>query len=1820
MAKHEQALRQPGIPLLKASLIRLRLFLIYIQYACVHSFTLLFMHPSKSFVALYDPKPNGMWQRSYVEHVAYRNRIRFASVTGFLTLLTATAATFAIAVVVLPGNGIEPALAATYTVNSNNNTDDGTCNAAHCSLVEAINAANSNAGADTITFSGSMTISPVSPLPQITDNNTTISGGGLVTLDGVGGSLSGLSLNADYITVKGLTITNFPSNGITFGTGADNLVIGGTAAGEANYLYKNTGSGIGTGSGSNNTISLNYIGQKADGSVSLNGAGGIAASSQTNLTVGGTTSAFSYIVDGMSCVSCTTLTVQSTVVGLTSTGLVGNAPRSGILVAGGSDITIGGAAAGTGNYIAGMGGNGIGINSSSSSVTIKGNTLGLKTDNVTAAQNSGHGIVAQESSGVVIDSNTIDNNTSNGIYIQNVTSGTNQITLNVIGVVPSTSAAAGNTSVGIGVQKGNGFVMSGNTIGRNGFGGMNINGLKNSLITGNFIGMNSSSVAIPNVGTGLTLDGDLTGTGVSNNALGRNFISGNTGNGLEVLPSAVGATAAYNYIGLSKDGTVAVPNGGDGVIVQGSATLDSNVISGNKGNGVTLNGTSAALVSNDIGVAADGVTAMPNLGVGVRVNGVASATSIGKVGQGNIISGNTLAGIALDTASNGVSIAYNYIGVSKDGSVAVSNGDRGVVVQGTSTSLTGNVISGNTSAQIDVTSGSASTSITDNFISTNPTGTTLIDGGDSIQLTGASSTTITGNVIGGTGSQAISLSSSTTGSSITDNLVGVGSGGSDISGTAETGIVVTDSDTQTIGTVEAGNTIANFVYGIVIDGSDAVSVRGNAIYNNSDSPIFLKNGANGGILAPTITSVSSSKVSGTAGGAGTVDVFQDSSGSQAKIYIGSATAADDGTWFLTGTFDTSLSTSATYTDSSGNTSLMGVFSSTDTTPPVSVATPSGGTFALPQTVVLTVTDDTDTSPIIYYTTDGYTPTTDSLVFSTNLTFNATTTLKFFAVDASGNTETVHTEGYVIQQKTSETFSPSNIAVKESGGTPIHPDCSTCTVTIEDTTPTFIGSIKKTFLDYIVRLVVFAVAADSTDQTALEKVFTKEKAIAIDPKDSSLGFWKITIPEEKKLSIGEYVVNIGLKDSDGNVVKPATKHLSLAVAPASPVVVSPQPLVYLKTPQFTGNALNDTEVVVYVFQDNVELAHCKASVVNDLSGTGSFSCSLPFDLKPGQYVAHVNTKDLTSGLSSTPTEVTFVVSKPKPAKDNVPFSLVPDQLSIQEFSTTTDNTPVFVGLAANDTEVILVIDGKHLFTAKLVNDPSGVGHWYGTTSYLAEGMHSVYAIVRANGVEVNRTDTLKFKIVTPTVTPLIISPKTNAHIILNANILYTVLGHSGDTVTLTLTGPATMSVQGTFSADPSGTGKVVFTFDKGLPLGTWTAVAVAMDAAGKTSEPSKSVVIRSVIPIVTTPTSTQPDTNTGNTNNTNNTNGEPTTNTNQEPVSNTNQEPSTNTNNTKEHPVSNTNQEPIANTNEQPVTNTNQEPVSNTNQEPSTNTNTTTNTNQEPTPTPGERTPLPEPPAAYVYPSADENFPVIKFNPEPITSDKQKKSVKENLQKYITSSIQILPVEQEENNSYLVTTTTVDHQPLLNVSKAIGLSGSGNLTKGINAVLRLFGFGELKQTDQVLIFRGTTIPFATVVLTIHSEPIVKIAQADADGRWTMTVPADTLPPGEHVAELQTQYAGVSSDQVEIARFVVVQQERLSNTTWLFIVNLAIVLVVLLAAIFMQLRKRTQLLQAAQNIHLPANSPWKSGSVTLPPSNEKKTNTPKGPDDLGDIMGI
>ena len=101
-----------------------------------------------------------------------------------------------------------------------------------------------------------------------------------------------------------------------------------------------------------------------------------------------------------------------------------------------------------------------------------------------------------------------------------------------------------------------------------------------------------------------------------------------------------------------------------------------------------------------------------------------------------------------------------------------------------------------------------------------------------------------------------------------------------------------------------------------------------------------------------------------------------------------------------------------------------IYSIVDTMAPQTSATPVGGTYYSQVDVTLAANEPA----VIYYTTDGSTPTTASAVYSGPISIQATTTLMFFAVDTAGNSEGVKTEIYSIV----DTMAPQTSATPVGG--------------------------------------------------------------------------------------------------------------------------------------------------------------------------------------------------------------------------------------------------------------------------------------------------------------------------------------------------------------------------------------------------------------------------------------------------------------------------------------------------------------------------------------------------------------------------------------------------------------------------------------------------------------------------------------------------------------------------------------------------------------------------------------------------------------------
>ncbi|MBI5454124.1 MAG: chitobiase/beta-hexosaminidase C-terminal domain-containing protein, partial [Deltaproteobacteria bacterium] len=83
--------------------------------------------------------------------------------------------------------------------------------------------------------------------------------------------------------------------------------------------------------------------------------------------------------------------------------------------------------------------------------------------------------------------------------------------------------------------------------------------------------------------------------------------------------------------------------------------------------------------------------------------------------------------------------------------------------------------------------------------------------------------------------------------------------------------------------------------------------------------------------------------------------------------------------------------------------------SADMAPPVITPSVAGGSYATSRRVSLSANE----TATIYYTTDGSTPTTASAVYATPIIVSSTGMLKYFGVDAWGNSSAVETQSYEI---------------------------------------------------------------------------------------------------------------------------------------------------------------------------------------------------------------------------------------------------------------------------------------------------------------------------------------------------------------------------------------------------------------------------------------------------------------------------------------------------------------------------------------------------------------------------------------------------------------------------------------------------------------------------------------------------------------------------------------------------------------------------------------------------------------------------------------
>ncbi|MFT3785566.1 MAG: right-handed parallel beta-helix repeat-containing protein [Tepidisphaeraceae bacterium] len=299
-------------------------------------------------------------------------------------------------------------------------------------------------------------------------------------------------------------------------------------------------------------------------------------------------------------------------------------------------------------------------------------------------------------------------------------------------------------------------------------------GSDGSTIEGNYIGVTPGVQAVANGGHGVEIRS-------ANNVVRGNVISNNTGGGIFITTdTADNNTIEGNRIGTSPNGVIAMPNFGPGVEltlgasgnrIGGNTVEKRNLISGNQGIGVSINGSTNlptsdnVVTGNWIGLAGNGVTAMGNTG-GIGVYGGTGNIIGGWTSEErNVIAASTFNGITLDQnrADNTV-IKGNYIGTTSDGlqarpnqqyAVSFSGGAKNAVLGGTNAGE-GNLIVGmGTSSTVHIVTGSNNIKVQGNQIGLLADNVTAVADTKAIEVDGAGSGIEIGGATAGAGNRIV---------------------------------------------------------------------------------------------------------------------------------------------------------------------------------------------------------------------------------------------------------------------------------------------------------------------------------------------------------------------------------------------------------------------------------------------------------------------------------------------------------------------------------------------------------------------------------------------------------------------------------------------------------------------------------------------------------------------------------------------------------------------------------------------------------------------------------------------------------------------------------------------------------------------------------------------------------------------------------------------------------------------------------------------------------------------------------------------------------
>jgi hypothetical protein len=371
----------------------------------------------------------------------------------------------------------------------------------------------------------------------------------------------------------------------------------------SNVISGNGGNGIGIYGASGNRIAMNNIGTDATGTFNRGNAkdGILLTRGASNNVIGGTVSA-------------------------------GNDPTAGTIVR-----------PPQGNLISGNGGSGVMITGGAAGNTLSANFIGTTADGNSALGNRHDGVAVVR--------------------------------------------ASGNSLIGCTLQD-QPFVYY-NVLSGNGGNGLRIVNSNDTTVQANFLGVGANNATVvANHGDGLLVSGSSQGTQVGGVIPLGNVISGNDQNGIEVAGRASGFTSFNTFGGVFAFGGAA-PNRRDGILITSSGgdnLIRTCIISGNEGNGIELGGraTGVQVTQTATGTNTSLNAPIPNGGDGIKIDGRAHDDAIGgfqpSVEPATTVSSNDRFGIEVTGHARDIAIFHADIGTSGLGTQPLPNTMGGIAI------------------------------------------------------------------------------------------------------------------------------------------------------------------------------------------------------------------------------------------------------------------------------------------------------------------------------------------------------------------------------------------------------------------------------------------------------------------------------------------------------------------------------------------------------------------------------------------------------------------------------------------------------------------------------------------------------------------------------------------------------------------------------------------------------------------------------------------------------------------------------------------------------------------------------------------------------------------------------------------------------------------------------------------------------------------------------------------------------------------------------------------------------------------------------------